>query len=121
MNVECTLVLQESGQITPVIANPYSYITAITGRTIQDTAESLFDSNTALVNETRQKMLLLAEVSRITPSVLILVLIQRTLCAYSQAVSIVVKASEYTGALPVTTRLLIEDLNALEHYQRLIN
>ncbi len=49
-----------------------------------------------------------AEVRRLTPPVLIPVLIQRTLCVYSQAVSIVVKASEYTGALPVTTRLLIE-------------
>ena len=95
--------------ITPVIAN--SYITAITVRTIQESAESLLDSNTALVNETRQKMPLLvpnAEVCRLTPPLLIQVLIQRTLCTYSHTVSLIVKASGYTGALPVTTQLLTE-------------
>ncbi len=37
--------------ITPVVAN--SYNTAITVPIIQDTAENLLDSNTALVNEIR--------------------------------------------------------------------
>ena len=94
--------------IPPVIAN--SYNTEITVPTIQDAAESLLYSNTALVNEIRWRMLLLMpndEVCRLTPPVLIPVLIQRTLFIYSHAVSLIVKASEYTGALPVTTRLLI--------------
>ncbi len=95
--------------ITPVIAN--SYETAITVPIIQDVAESLPDSNTTLVNGIRLKMLLSmpnAEVCRSTPPVLIPVLILRTLCTYSYTVSLIVKASGFTGALPVTTRLLIE-------------
>ncbi len=95
--------------VTPVMAN--SYITAITVATIQDAAGSLLYSNTAPVNEIKWRMLLLtpnAEVCCLTPPVLIQVLILRTLCTYSHAVSLIVKASEYTGALPVTTWLLVE-------------
>ena len=76
---------------------------------IRDVAESPPDSNTTLVNEIRLKMLLLmpnAEVCRLTPPVLIPVLILRTLCTYSDTVLYIVNASGYTGALPVTTRLL---------------
>ncbi len=93
--------------ITPVIAN--SYEAAITMPIIQDVAESLPDSNTTLLNEIRSKMLLSmpnAEVCRLTPPVLIPVLILRTLCTYSDTVSLIVKTSGFTGALPVTTRLL---------------
>ena len=95
--------------ITPVIAN--SYEIAITVPIIQDVAESLPDSNTTLVNGIRLKMLLSmpnAEICRLTPPVLIPVLILRTLCTYSYTVSLIVKASGFTGALPVTTWLLIE-------------
>ena len=93
---------------TPIIVN--SYETAITMLIIRDVAESLPDSSTTLVNEIRLKMLLLmpnAEVCRLTPPVLIPVLILRTLCTYSDTVLFIVNASEYTGALPVTTRLLV--------------
>ena len=92
---------------TPITAN--SYETAITMFVIRDVAESLPDSSTTLVNEIRLKMLLLmpnAEVCRLTPPVLIPVLILRTLCTYSDTVLYIVNASGYTGALPVTTRLL---------------
>ncbi len=94
--------------ITPVMANPYE--TAITMPIVQDVAESLLDSNTTLVNEIRLRMPLSmpnAEVCRLTPPVLIPVLILRTLYIYSDTVSLIVKASGFTGALPVTTRLLI--------------
>ena len=94
---------------TPTMVN--SYETAITILIIRDVAESLPDSSTTLVNEIRLKMLLLmpnAEVCRLTPPVLIPVLILRTLCTYSDTVLLIVNASEYTGALPVTTRLLFE-------------
>ena len=93
---------------TPIMKNTYE--TAITMLVIQDAAESLPDSSTTLVNEIRLKMLLLmpdAEVCRLTPPVLIPVLILRTLCTYSSTVLFIVNASEYTGALPVITRLLI--------------
>jgi hypothetical protein len=92
---------------TPIMVN--SYETAITMLVIRDVAESLPDSSTTLVNEIRLKKLLLmpnAEVCRLTPPVLIPVLILRTLCTYSDTVLFIVNASEYTGALPVTTRLL---------------
>ena len=94
---------------TPTMVN--SYETAITMLVIQDVAESLPDSSTTLVNEIGLKMLLLmpnAEVCRLTPPVLIPVLILRTLCTYSDTVLFIVNASEYTGALPVTTQLLVE-------------
>jgi hypothetical protein len=77
---------------------------------IRDVAESLPDSSTTLVNEIRLKMPLLmpnAEVCRLTPPVLIPVLILRTLCTYSNTVLFIVNDYEYTGALPVTTRLLV--------------
>jgi hypothetical protein len=93
---------------TPIMAN--SYETAILISIIRDVAEILPDSSTTLVNEIRLRMLLLmpnAEVCRLTPQVLIPVLIPRTLCTYSDTVLFIVNASEYTGALPVTTRLLI--------------
>ena len=93
---------------TPIMKNTYE--TAITMLVIQDVAESLPDSSTTLVNEIRLKKLLLmpnAEVCRLTPPVLIPVLILRTLCTYSDTVLFIVNASEYTGALPVTTRLLV--------------
>ena len=94
--------------ITPIMANPYE--AAITILIIRDAAESLPDSSTTLVNEIRLKRLLSvpnAEVCRSTPPVLIPVLILRTLCTYSDTVLFIVNASEYTGALPVTTRLLV--------------
>ncbi len=95
-------------QITPVMAS--SYEAAITMPIARDAAESLPDSSTTLVNEIRLKMLLLmpnAEVCRLTPPVLIPVLILRTLYTYSDTVLFIVNASGFTGALPVTTRLLI--------------
>ncbi len=70
-------------QITPVLAK--SYEAAITTPIIQDVTESLPDSSTTLVNEIRLKMLLSmpnAEVCRLTPPVLIPVLILRSLCTY---------------------------------------
>ena len=93
---------------TPIVVN--SYEAAVTMLIIRDVVESLPDSSTALVNEIGLKMLLLmpnAEVCRLTPPVLIPVLILRTLCTYSDTVLFIVNASEYTGALPVTTRLRI--------------
>ena len=92
---------------TPIMVK--SYEAAITMLIIRDVVESLPDSSTALVNEIRLKMLLLmpnAEVCRLTPPVLTPVLILRTLCTYSDTVLSIVNASGYTGALPVTTRLL---------------
>ena len=85
------------------------YEPEITVIIIRDVAESPPDSSTTLVNEIKLKMLLLmpnAEVCRLTPPVLIPVLILRTLCTYSDTVLYIVNASGYTGALPVTTRLL---------------
>ena len=85
------------------------YEPEITVIIVRDVAESPPDSSTTLVNEIKLKMLLLmpnAEVCRLTPPVLIPVLILRTLCTYSDTVLFVVNASEYTGALQATTRLL---------------
>ena len=85
------------------------YEPEITAIIIRDVAEILPDSSTTLVNEIRLRMLLLmqnAEACRLTPPVLIPVLILRTLCTYSDTVLYIVNASGCTGALPVTTRLL---------------
>ena len=68
---------------TPIMVN--SYEAAITMLIIRDVVESLPDSSTALVNEIGLKMLLLmpnAEVCRLTPPVLIPVLILSERIAY---------------------------------------